>query len=101
MVVAGKSPLDKDKLQILPNTLDYTISNHPVDRHPQSFKRYITNRHPLRNEANENRFENINRSPDIYSKTHKLTANYEFDKMAPRDTGKSIYHSNPYQIDYD
>ena len=45
------------------------------------------------------RFANINKSPDIYSKTHKYTAHYEFDKMAPRD--EAMYNINPYQIDYD
>ena len=100
-MISGKDPLDKDKLEIIPNTLDYKTSHLHIDRHPQSFKRYITTRHPLRNEANDNRFENINKSPDILSSTHKLTANYEFDKMASRDSGASIYQMNPFQMDYD
>lgn len=100
-LVAGKDPLDKDKLEIIPNSIDYKTSHLHIDRHPQSFKRYITNRAPLRINANENRFENIEKSPKIYSNTHNPTANYEFDKMAPRDSGVSIYQASPYQMDYD
>jgi hypothetical protein len=68
-VINGRD-LEKDKFQILPNTLDYSLKNYPVQRHPQSFARYVSKRVPIASEKyppNEKRFDNIDKTPPIHT----------------------------------
>jgi len=89
---------NKDKFRILPNSHDYSSILFPVDRHPPSFRGYKERVHDseLTNSPNENRFESIDKNPNISTRT-KHSPSFRFDGQSSRSDASS----NPFQNDYE
>ena len=69
--------------QIVPNTTQYKERHLVSNRNKNLNLAKYSSRPPLLNTLNENRFENINKDPSIFSKTMRV-ANFKFDRLVGR-----------------